>query len=100
MTNDERNPKSELRTIRRCKRENAFPDFLIRASFVPALRDHSSFVITTLVLTLVLGISRDCLGILVNAWHIPDNSSDLSFNMRNPEFEIGPNSTTTVYSGI
>src|SRR5229473_8354629 len=51
-------------------------------------------------LILALFASPECFGVLANAWHIPDNSSDLGFNMRNPEFEIGPNSTTTVYSGI
>src|SRR5215510_522311 len=43
---------------------------------------------------------QQCLGVLANAWHIPDNSSDLGLHMRNPEFEIGPSSTVTVYSGI
>ena len=37
---------------------------------------------------------------LATAWHIPDNSSDLGFNMRSPEFEIGTNTIVTVYSGI
>jgi len=34
-----------------------------------------------------------------NAWHIPDDSGDLGFNMRNPEFEIGSNTVVTVYTG-
>ena len=38
--------------------------------------------------------------VLANAWHIPDNTNDLGFNMRNPEFEIGANTTVTVYSGV
>jgi glycosidase len=38
--------------------------------------------------------------VLANAWHIPDNTNDLGFNMRKPEFEIGPSNTITVYSGI
>ncbi len=37
---------------------------------------------------------------LANAWHIPDNASDLGVNMRSPEFEIGTNSVITVYSGL
>ena len=37
--------------------------------------------------------------VLANAWHIPDNTNDLGFNMRNPEFEIGTNTAITVYSG-
>jgi hypothetical protein len=37
---------------------------------------------------------------LATAWHIPDNSSDLGFNMRSPEFEIGTNTVVTIYSGV
>ncbi len=38
--------------------------------------------------------------VIGNVWHIPDNSGDLGFNMRNPEFEIGSNTTITVYQGL
>ncbi len=38
--------------------------------------------------------------VLANAWHIPDSNGDLGFNMRNPEFEIGTNTTIAVYSGV
>ena len=56
----------------------------------------------TLLGTLALGLSgaHQCLGVLANAWHIPDNTSDLGFHMRNPEFEIGTNTTVTVYQGV
>ena len=37
--------------------------------------------------------------VLANAWHIPDDTADLTNNMRNPEFEIGTNTIVTVYSG-
>jgi len=37
-------------------------------------------------------------GSLATVWHIPDNNTDLGVNLRNPEFEIGTN--TTVYSGF
>ena len=47
-----------------------------------------------------LGTVQGALAVLANAWHIPDNTGDLGFNMRNPEFEIGSNTTVTVYSGI
>ena len=47
-----------------------------------------------------LSNSHPCFGVLANAWHIPDNTNDLGMNMRNPEFEIGTNTTVTVYSGI
>ena len=46
------------------------------------------------------GGARECHGVLANAWHIPDNAGDLGFNMRNPEFEIGTNTTITVYQGV
>ena len=51
-------------------------------------------------LVLSLTSSRPCLGVPANAWHIPDNTSDLGFNMRNPEFEIGTNTAITVYQGV
>ena len=52
------------------------------------------------ILALGLGASEPCLAVLANAWHIPDNSSDLGFNMRNPEFELGTNTTITIYQGV
>jgi hypothetical protein len=51
-------------------------------------------------LALCLGSVHQCLGVLANAWHIPDNAGDLGFTMRNPEFEIGTTNAVTVYSGI
>lgn len=51
-------------------------------------------------LALCLGGGRQCLGVLANAWHIPDNTNDLAFTMRSPEFEIGTNTTITVYHGV
>ncbi|PWU13799.1 MAG: hypothetical protein C5B50_18585 [Verrucomicrobia bacterium] len=38
--------------------------------------------------------------VLPNIWHLPDNSSDLGLNMRAPEFEIGTNTTITIYQGL
>ncbi|MFM2295680.1 MAG: hypothetical protein RLZZ350_2093 [Verrucomicrobiota bacterium] len=38
--------------------------------------------------------------VLVNGWHIPDNTADLGFTMRNPEFEFSTTNTVMVYSGI
>lgn len=55
------------------------------------------------VLPLVLALSlaaTQCLAVLANAWHIPDTLDDLGFTMRNPEFEIGPSTTVTVYQGL
>ena len=37
---------------------------------------------------------------LATAWHIPDNSSDLGFNLRNPELAIGVSTTVNFYSGV
>jgi glycosidase len=37
---------------------------------------------------------------LANVWHIPDNTGDLGFNMRNPEFAIGTSTTVTFYTGV
>ncbi len=38
---------------------------------------------------------------LANAWHIPDGDSNFGgLNMRNPEFEIGTNTTVTIWSGV
>ena len=38
--------------------------------------------------------------VLANVWHIPDNTSDLGLNMRNPEFAVGTNTTVTFYTGV
>ncbi|HUA38795.1 MAG TPA: hypothetical protein VMA35_10430 [Candidatus Sulfopaludibacter sp.] len=51
-------------------------------------------------LALWLGTARNTWAVLANVWHIPDNSGDLGFYMRNPEFEIGTNTTVTVYTGL
>jgi hypothetical protein len=39
-------------------------------------------------------------GQLANVWHIPDNTADLGFNMRNPELAIGANTPVTFYTGV
>ena len=49
---------------------------------------------------LLLGTTHEAFAVLANGWHIPNNSNDLGFNMRNPEFEFGTSNTVTVYSGI
>jgi hypothetical protein len=51
-------------------------------------------------MALCLGSVQQCFAVLANAWHIPDNATDLGFNMRNPEFEIGVSTAVTIYSGI
>ncbi|HJT80532.1 MAG TPA: hypothetical protein VJ719_04985 [Chthoniobacterales bacterium] len=38
--------------------------------------------------------------ILANAWHIPDNSTDVGVNMRNPRVEFANNTQITIYSGV
>ena len=37
---------------------------------------------------------------LATCWHIPDNTSDLGFNMRNPETAIGANTAVKFYTGV
>ncbi|MDR3456100.1 MAG: alpha-amylase family glycosyl hydrolase [Verrucomicrobiae bacterium] len=37
---------------------------------------------------------------LATVWHIPDNTGDLGFNMRNPEFAIGTSTAITFYTGV
>jgi hypothetical protein len=37
---------------------------------------------------------------LATCWHIPDNNSDLGFNMRNPESTIGTSTTVNFYTGV
>src|SRR6266404_1355211 len=58
--------------------------------------------VVALVSTLLLSFLQapDCHAVLANAWHIPDNAGDLGFNMRKPEFEIGPSTTVTIYQGV
>src|SRR3974390_1810751 len=52
-------------------------------------------------LALCLGSVHQCFGVLANAWHIPDGDSNFGgINMRSPEFEIGTNTTVTVWSGV
>src|ERR1035437_9160142 len=51
------------------------------------------------LVVVLLNINYRAAAVLANAWHIPDNAGDLGVHMRNPEFEIGTNTTITVYSG-
>jgi glycosidase len=53
-----------------------------------------------LLLALSFSALTSCFGTLANVWHIPDNTNDLGFRMRNPEFEIGPATVITVYQGL
>ncbi|HSU56357.1 MAG TPA: alpha-amylase family glycosyl hydrolase, partial [Candidatus Dormibacteraeota bacterium] len=48
----------------------------------------------------VLLVPSSAPAVLPNVWHIPDDTNDLGFHMRSPEFEIGPATTLTVYSGL
>ena len=62
--------------------------------------------ICTLVVLMMAAASREARAVLANAFHIPDdngealNPSQSGINMRSPEFEIGTNTTVTVYSGV
>ena len=63
------------------------------------MRKQLSLVILA-CLALWVGGGQRCLGVLANAWHIPDNTGDLGVNMRNPEFEMAANTTVTIYQGL
>ncbi|HOX55281.1 MAG TPA: alpha-amylase family glycosyl hydrolase [Candidatus Paceibacterota bacterium] len=63
------------------------------------MKSHSHLAILV-CLAMCLTTGHQCFGVLANAWHIPDNTSDLGFNMRSPEFEIGTDTTVTVYQGV
>ncbi|MGP8201741.1 MAG: hypothetical protein ACLQU4_19800 [Limisphaerales bacterium] len=50
---------------------------------------------------LLLCLKPDVEAGLATVWHMPDDNWDLpGVNMRNPEFEIGTNTTVTVYTGL
>ena len=69
-------------------------------------RRFISIPIFSLVLLIAALTARDAFGVLANAFHIPDdntevlNPSQSGINMRSPEFEIGTNTTVTIYSGV
>ncbi len=53
------------------------------------------------LLTCVLMPVSAALALTANAWHIPDDSTDLNgTHMRNPEFEIDPTTQVTFYTGL
>jgi hypothetical protein len=51
-------------------------------------------------LAVLLNSHAPAVGSLATVWHIPDDSIDLGFNMRNPEFEIGTNTAVSFYTGL
>ena len=79
------------------------PAFESGSIAISDVRFNAPFVIRhsflLLLLIALMSFNQRASAVLANAWHIPDNASDLGFNMRNPEFEIGTNTTVTVYSG-
>jgi glycosidase len=59
------------------------------------------FIYLVAATVLSLGSAPRSWAELANAWHIPDNSTDLGgTHMRNPEFEIANTTSITVYSGV
>jgi hypothetical protein len=81
------------------------PVFARRAIGILSFRLDSSFVIrhsSSLLLGLaaLLNVTPQAGAALATVWHIPDNTADLGFNMRNPEFEIGTNTTVACYTGV
>lgn len=60
-----------------------------------------TFILAGLTLGLWAAMPSAARAVLANAWHIPDNASDLSStNMRSPQFDFGHNAIVTVYSGV
>ena len=53
-----------------------------------------------LVLLAALSFNFRAAAGLATCWHIPDNTSDLGFNMRNPETAIGANTVVKFYTGV
>ena len=88
MKSEVRNPKSERKPKPETRNPNE-PRLLI-----------SPFGFRIFLLVLALALCPSARATLANIWHIPDNSSDLGFHMRNPEFEIGSNTTITIYQGL
>ena len=62
------------------------------------LRHRLSFV--ALLVAMVCGFNFRAAAGLATVWHIPDNTSDLGFTMRNPQLAIGTNTTVTFYTGL
>jgi glycosidase len=48
----------------------------------------------------IFQLSFRAAGGTATVWHIPDNTGDLGFNMRNPELAIGAGTTVTFYTGV
>jgi len=64
------------------------------------MKRHPNLILLV-CLALCLGGVHHCFGVLANAWHIPDGDANFGgLNMRSPEFEIGTNTTVTVWSGV
>ena len=53
-----------------------------------------------LLAALILHVGIAARAGLANVWHIPDNSTDLGFNMRNPETAIGTSTAVKCYTGL
>ena len=63
------------------------------------MKIRSTILVAAVALALLLcpGATAQTLG---NAWHIPDNATDLGGTfMRDPRFEIGTNTTVSIYNG-
>src|SRR5438132_2124915 len=68
-------------------------------------RLHLAPLVWCLIALLACAGGTRALATLANAWHIPDNSTDLGgTHMRDPWFEISNNpalpTTVTIYSGV
>jgi hypothetical protein len=50
---------------------------------------------------LLLCVKPEVQAALANAWHVPDGDANFGgLYMRNPEFEVGTNTSVTIWSGV
>ena len=77
---------------------NALYPNLLYDAFSPIPRFSAWRFLFLTLLCLVFG--SNAYAVLANAWHVPDNSTDLGVNMRNPRFDVGTSSAITIYSGV
>ncbi|MCX6896709.1 MAG: alpha-amylase family glycosyl hydrolase [Verrucomicrobia bacterium] len=64
------------------------------------MKNIRSFFVAVLFGLVLFTVPRAGWAVLANAWHIPDNTGDVGVHMRNPQFEFGPSSSVTNYSGL
>jgi hypothetical protein len=64
------------------------------------MKGRSGFLTLVFALAVSFSATFQSSATLANAWHIPDNATDVSVHMRNPEFEAANTTSITIYSGV